>query len=81
MSNNGVNLSPIADAISAGAIVGVFVHALPPLAAVIGIAWYLLEIYESKTVQGYLRNRRRRWYRRQRALHRAIHKAKTPPVS
>ena len=74
MTHN-VNLSPVADAISAGAIIGAFAHILPPLAAFIAIAWYLLEIYESKTVQGYLRSRRRRWFRRQRHLR---HKAKPP---
>lgn len=51
------HLLPVADVISAGAILGAFAGALPPIAAFIAIIWYCLEIYESKTIQGFIRNR------------------------
>lgn len=73
----GRPMLPIADTISLGAILGVFAHVLPPLAAFIAIIWYCLEMYESKTVQGFLRGRRRRHLRRQRHLRRTV---KTPPA-
>ncbi len=52
------NLSPATDIISAGAIIGSFVHALPEWAAAIAIVWYCLEIFESRTVQRRIRRRR-----------------------
>lgn len=33
---------------------------LPPAAALIAIVWYIIQIYESDTVQSWLRNRRTR---------------------
>lgn len=71
--------SSVPDFISAGAILGAFAHVLPPIAAFIAIVWYLLEIYESKTVEAWRKARRRRWYRRNRALRRMTHiQGKTP---
>ena len=70
------NMAPVADLISAGAIVGSLVHILPPLAAFVALIWYCLQIYESETVQAYLQKRRiRRHYRK----HTRHHKAKHPP--
>ena len=43
------------DWISAGAIVGSLVGYLPPLAAALAIIWYCIQIYESKTFQGWLK--------------------------
>lgn len=54
----------IADVISVGAILGTFMKILPPLAVLLAIIWYCLEIYESKTVQGWLRRRHLRKQRR-----------------
>lgn len=48
------------DAVSAGAIVGAFIGFLPALAALGGILWYAIQIYESKTVQKMIRLRRMR---------------------
>lgn len=45
------NMSPVADIISVGAIIGSFAHLLPPLAALIAIIWYAIQVYESRTVQ------------------------------
>lgn len=39
------------DVASAGAVVAAFDHAIPTLAALVGLVWYLLMIYESHTVQ------------------------------
>lgn len=42
------------DGISAGAIVATFLGLLPSFAAVAGIIWYGIQIYESKTVQAWV---------------------------
>lgn len=50
-------------AVDAGAgatILASFAGLLPPLAALAGIIWYGLQIYESKTVQTYVRLARRK---------------------
>ena len=52
--SNHPNLSPVVDFLSVGAIAGAVAHILPPLAAVIAVVWYVLEIYESQTIQGIL---------------------------
>lgn len=46
------------DTVSAGAIIGSLLNYLPPLAAAIAMLWYLVQIYESDTVQGLLHKRR-----------------------
>jgi len=87
--SNHPNLSPVADIISVGAVVGSIMHALPPLAAVVAILWYCLEIWESDTVRDMLQDRRRkervkrlRRLRRRHRLHRrTVPETKTPPVS
>lgn len=50
MQPNPQVLSHSADAISAVAIIGVFIGWLPGLAAVGALLWYCIQIYESKTV-------------------------------
>lgn len=47
-----------AHAISVAAILGTFAGWLPPLAALAAIIWYAINIYESKTVQAWLAQRR-----------------------
>jgi uncharacterized membrane protein YbaN (DUF454 family) len=47
-----------ADTVSAAAIVGVFVQVLPPIAALMAILWYAVQIYESHTVQSWLHKHR-----------------------
>jgi hypothetical protein len=47
-------MSHVADTLSAGAILGAMGHFLPPLAALVGIIWYAIQIYESKTFQRFL---------------------------
>lgn len=39
------------DLMSASAIVATFAGLLPPLAGLAGLIWYLVQIWESKTVQ------------------------------
>lgn len=40
--------------VSASTMVGSLAGILPPLAALVAIAWYLLQIYESATFQKFL---------------------------
>jgi hypothetical protein len=49
-----------ADTISAGAIVASFLGWLPPIAAIAAILWYVIQIYESRTFQKWVRLQRRR---------------------
>lgn len=50
----------IGNAFSAGAIVGTLVGWLPAAAALVGLIWYLIQIYESQTAQRWLASRRAR---------------------
>jgi hypothetical protein len=47
----------VADIVSAGAIVGTILGYLPFIAAFFGLVWYLIQIWESRTVQHWWRNR------------------------
>lgn len=47
-----------ADVISAIAIVGTFAGLLPPMAALAAVIWYTVQIWESDTVQTFVRGRR-----------------------
>lgn len=51
-------LNVVADAISAGAIIGTLFGWLPYFAALAGFVWYIIQIWESRTVQHYLQNRK-----------------------
>jgi hypothetical protein len=46
-----------ADVVSAGAIVGSIIGYLPYIAALVGMIWYAIQIWESRTVQHWWRNR------------------------
>jgi hypothetical protein len=46
------------DAVSIGVIGGTLLNYLPPAAAFFAIAWYVIQMYESKTIQNMLRTRR-----------------------
>jgi hypothetical protein len=48
------------DGVAAGGIVGSFLSILPPIAAVLSIVWFSIQIYESKTFQEWRRRRRER---------------------
>lgn len=43
---------------SAGAIVFAILGWLPPLAALVGLIWYCIQIHESKTMQDWLKRQR-----------------------
>lgn len=59
----------VADGISAVAIIGTILGYLPAFAALAAIIWYAVQIWESKTVQKYVRLHRRHKRRvRERAL-------------
>ena len=45
------------DAIGAGAIVAAFVGYIPALAAAVAMVWYLVQLWESRTVQHWRENR------------------------
>jgi hypothetical protein len=50
--------------VSAGAILGTFLGYLPAIAALGAIVWYCIQVYESRTVQRWLRLRRHRLRRK-----------------
>lgn len=60
------------DLVAGGTVVGSMVGALPALAGVLSIVWFLIQIYESKTYQRFViewaRRRKVRRLRRLRAL-------------
>lgn len=45
------------DIISAGAVIGTFLGYLPLMAAFLAMLWYVIQIWESRTVQDWWRNR------------------------
>jgi hypothetical protein len=71
------HLAHAGDVLAVSALLGTVGHILPPVAAVLPIIWYSLQIYESKAMQDWFKHRRTR--HRHRRVRRA--KAKTPPVS
>lgn len=48
----------LGNGISLGAIIGTLAGWLPPIAALIAAVWYCVQIYESKSFQGFLMRRR-----------------------
>lgn len=50
----------LAHGLSGAAILGTIVGWLPPLAALIALVWYVIQIGESKTVRGLFARRRER---------------------
>jgi hypothetical protein len=69
-------LTTVIDFASAGAILTAFLGYLPPIAALAAIIWYVVQTYESKTVQRWVRLRR--W---KRARKRRLEKALAPVLS
>lgn len=55
----------IVDAASFGTIIAAAVGWLPATAAIVGILWYIIQIYESQTFQA-ARTKVARWVRKQR---------------
>jgi len=60
MNEPARHFSHILDWVSAGAVIGSIAGILPPIAAVFAIIWYCIQIYESKTVQNWIRRRKER---------------------
>lgn len=48
------NMKPVLDGVSLITVVGTLTSILPSIAAVLSIAWSLIRLYESKTVQGWI---------------------------
>jgi hypothetical protein len=69
-------LTHLADTISAGAILGTFLGYLPPLAAFVATLWYCVQIWESHTVQKWVRLhlRKRKTYRHPKRRNRVVHR-------
>ena len=70
-------LSHTADTISAGAILGSMLGWFPPIAALAATLWYVVQIWESHTVQKWWR-----WHRLKRrtyAYHKRHHEAPELP--
>lgn len=67
-------LTATADLISAGAIVGSFAKILPPVAALAATIWYAVQVWESHTVQKWVRLhvRKRRTVRRMKRTPRPV---------
>jgi hypothetical protein len=58
---NGLDLGHIAGhVVSLGSVLAVLAGLLPVIAAFGAVVWYAISIYETKTVQRWLRSRRRR---------------------
>lgn len=62
------------DTVSAGAIIGTLLGILPAAAACGAFVWYLIQIYESRTFQHWINNRRTIWRARKLAKLRAQEK-------
>lgn len=58
--SQGPTMNATFDAGAAVAIVASFVGYLPPIAAVLAILWYLLQFWESRTLQAYMQKRTQR---------------------
>lgn len=50
----------IGNGLTGGAIVATLIGVIPAVAATVALIWYLIQIYESATVQRWLANRRTR---------------------
>lgn len=50
--------SQVVDAIGAGAIIAAIIGYLPIIAAAVALVWYVIQIWESRTIQHWVENRR-----------------------
>lgn len=69
-----------ADTLSAGAILASFTGWLPPLAALVAVLWYIIQMWESETVRGWLHRHnivKRRRSRNKRRSHHKVHPPET----
>ena len=61
LADNGLDLSHVTGhVISIIAVVGSLAGLLPAIAGLAGLIWYCVQLYESKTIQNWLRTRRAR---------------------
>jgi hypothetical protein len=60
-------LSWVGNTASIGAVVSTVFGWLPPVAAFIAVVWYVIQIYESDTIQSWVKNRRVRKIARMKA--------------
>ena len=58
MSEHHNTIRQVADAISVATVVATFMEILPPIAALFTIVWTSIQIYESETVQYWLKKRK-----------------------
>lgn len=64
----------VVDTVSAGAIIGTLLGLLPAAAALGAFCWYMIQIYESRTFQHWINNRKIIWRARRLAKLRAQEK-------
>lgn len=50
-------VSITADIVGAGTIIAAFIGYLPAIAAAVALCWYLIQIWESRTIQHWVQNR------------------------
>lgn len=60
MANASINVPAAIDIGLVGIVGGTFLHVLPPVAAVLAILYYMIQIYESPTIQTWLRRHNQR---------------------
>ena len=58
MSDGAHPAAVIADFVSAGAILGTAIGYFPLFAAFVGLVWYSIQIWESRTIQHWAQNRK-----------------------
>ncbi len=73
-------LSWFGNGASLGAVGLALIGWLPPIAAVIAVIWYMIQIYESNTVQGWIRSRRTRKLARMKARVIMMEAQNKPPL-
>lgn len=59
LSGHGDQLKHIIDGLSVGTVLGAIVGLLPAIAAIFTIVWTGIRIYETKTVQDWLKKRKK----------------------
>jgi len=60
MTEHHETIKQAADAVSIVTVVGTLMNALPAIAAAFSIVWSVIRIYETKTVQDWIKNAKRK---------------------
>lgn len=80
-SSHGQTIVNIAtNSTAAGIIISSVLSFLPPTAAVVALVWYFIQIWESKTVRGWVSRRRTRKLARMKAAVLLLEAQMKPPL-